>query len=495
VQRTAGSLRARLNRVWGYLLALRLREAFGLIGSIEQALSEMDGSVTAAIRTEIAASRALGFALRDDCVAALPAALLCLNAGADAPVAFVAATLCRVAYWKLGDFGRYHAVRREQPVWKERRAGLLCFDKAVEAAVEMQQLRFGVASRLAREALALVTRSSPRAWPPALLPSAVLAQLFYEQGALRDAEAQVRDCLPLINARGTPETSVRVYPLLARIAAHRTRGDLAWYLLGEGEALGERRGWPRLVAACLQERVELLVRAGKMQEAQSSLERVQLLAATADRGHYVGAAVHRFSALASARVGLPRESSFAVVTTLRHLHQEALTSGDLYGAVQLAICLAESLGALGEEAGALETLTRSLELGASVGIYQSFVDGGPVIGRLLDTLSGRLDAENLAPEQARRRFLQPYVGSVLSGWRRAQEPRGTLFRPKMNGPLSSRECGILSLIRRGYSNKQVALELGIAPETVKSHAKHIFVKLGAQTRVEAVFRAVSLGLI
>ena len=55
--------------------------------------------------------------------------------------------------------------------------------------------------------------------------------------------------------------------------------------------------------------------------------------------------------------------------------------------------------------------------------------------------------------------------------------------------------GILGLVRRGLSNKRIALELGIAPETVKSHAKHIFLKLGAQTRVEAVSRASSLGLI
>jgi ATP/maltotriose-dependent transcriptional regulator MalT len=35
----------------------------------------------------------------------------------------------------------------------------------------------------------------------------------------------------------------------------------------------------------------------------------------------------------------------------------------------------------------------------------------------------------------------------------------------------------------------------IAPETVKSHAKHILLKLAAQTRVEAVSRAHSLGII
>jgi DNA-binding CsgD family transcriptional regulator len=63
------------------------------------------------------------------------------------------------------------------------------------------------------------------------------------------------------------------------------------------------------------------------------------------------------------------------------------------------------------------------------------------------------------------------------------------------GRLSPREHIVLQLISRGHSNKRVAQRLGIAPETVKYHAKNIFVKLGAQSRLEAVMRALTLGLI
>jgi DNA-binding NarL/FixJ family response regulator len=55
--------------------------------------------------------------------------------------------------------------------------------------------------------------------------------------------------------------------------------------------------------------------------------------------------------------------------------------------------------------------------------------------------------------------------------------------------LSPRESNVLRLIGRGLSNKQIAQELKIAPETVKSHAKRIFTKLNAQTRAHAVARA------
>ncbi len=61
--------------------------------------------------------------------------------------------------------------------------------------------------------------------------------------------------------------------------------------------------------------------------------------------------------------------------------------------------------------------------------------------------------------------------------------------------LSARERTIVLLMGHGLSNKRIARQLSIAPETVKSHAKHIFWKLTAQTRAQAVYRASELGLI
>jgi LuxR family maltose regulon positive regulatory protein len=44
---------------------------------------------------------------------------------------------------------------------------------------------------------------------------------------------------------------------------------------------------------------------------------------------------------------------------------------------------------------------------------------------------------------------------------------------------------VLSKIGQGYSNKRIARTLEISPETVKSHVKHIFLKLDVATRSEA----------
>ncbi|MGO9930637.1 MAG: LuxR C-terminal-related transcriptional regulator [Steroidobacteraceae bacterium] len=66
---------------------------------------------------------------------------------------------------------------------------------------------------------------------------------------------------------------------------------------------------------------------------------------------------------------------------------------------------------------------------------------------------------------------------------------------RVHQPLSRRERSILHMIALGMSNKRIAQSLGIAPSTVKSHVKSIFVKLRTRTRAQAVARAASLELL
>jgi DNA-binding NarL/FixJ family response regulator len=62
-------------------------------------------------------------------------------------------------------------------------------------------------------------------------------------------------------------------------------------------------------------------------------------------------------------------------------------------------------------------------------------------------------------------------------------------------PLSERELEILTLTGKGLTNKAIGVQLGISDRTVQNHLANIFNKLQAQSRTEAVMRAVSLGLI
>lgn len=66
---------------------------------------------------------------------------------------------------------------------------------------------------------------------------------------------------------------------------------------------------------------------------------------------------------------------------------------------------------------------------------------------------------------------------------------------KLVEPLTDRELEILRLVAMGYTNKAIGAHLGISDRTVQGHLAHIFAKLQAASRTEAVMRAVSLGLI
>jgi DNA-binding NarL/FixJ family response regulator len=61
--------------------------------------------------------------------------------------------------------------------------------------------------------------------------------------------------------------------------------------------------------------------------------------------------------------------------------------------------------------------------------------------------------------------------------------------------LTDREMEVLRLTARGYTNKAIAVQLDISDRTVQGHLAHIFDKLHAASRTEAVMRAVALGWI
>jgi len=74
----------------------------------------------------------------------------------------------------------------------------------------------------------------------------------------------------------------------------------------------------------------------------------------------------------------------------------------------------------------------------------------------------------------------------------------SLFKSQEHVPvetLTDREHDVLRLTARGFTNKAIGIQLGISDRTVQGHLAHIFSKLRAASRTEAVMRAVSLGWI
>ncbi len=63
----------------------------------------------------------------------------------------------------------------------------------------------------------------------------------------------------------------------------------------------------------------------------------------------------------------------------------------------------------------------------------------------------------------------------------------------MGKPLSAREREVLRLLAQGRSNHEIARQLVVAVSTIKTHLHHLFAKLQASDRLQAVTRACQLG--
>jgi ATP/maltotriose-dependent transcriptional regulator MalT len=481
---TAARSRACLRRAWGLLSQLRIEPALSLASSIEPGLADLDEGEASDLERELGYVRAAAFTLADQSERAWPLVLRCLDQ-ADPGWSPLATGLARLGAWRAGDLEAFHGLGRPSLERNADRRGrhILVFDRAMEAALEAQQLRFASARRLGEDALQLAGEGAARGAD--LFPAAVLADLAYEEGRLDLAWSLLEPRLPLVRSHGSLECAIRVYPRLSQIAQVRGQIQYAATLLREGELLGQARGWPRLAAACLHARFELFHLEGRLDDARSCAGDLERLVSVAcgDGQMNPGA----YAALAAARLELESGVDSRAVATIRQLHHSAIARQDLYTGLALSVRLIDALCAIGQTEEAAVLLCRVLEVGVQTGLYQTLLDSGPRVRSLLEALFAG------GHDDCLHRRLSAYAGHLLEHWTPASaQSRGG---QRSSGPLSRRECAILRLIGQGYSNKEIGLALGIAFETVKSHAKNIYNKLGAANRAEAVVRAERLGFL
>jgi DNA-binding NarL/FixJ family response regulator len=85
------------------------------------------------------------------------------------------------------------------------------------------------------------------------------------------------------------------------------------------------------------------------------------------------------------------------------------------------------------------------------------------------------------------------AGAVARGELPAPEPSAGPVR-RRGSILSAREEEVLHLLAQARSNRDIAEAMSIAEGTVKRHTSSIYAKLGARSRMEAVRKAVLLGI-
>lgn len=160
---------------------------------------------------------------------------------------------------------------------------------------------------------------------------------------------------------------------------------------------------------------------------------------------------------------------------------DAAEDGDRVGtANEILVLQSLALEAQGETSLALEPLARVLERAEPEGYFRLFLDEGTPMLRLLRAAAGA----GIRPDYVRR----------LSQALRQGEGAGAEQQPVAE-PLSKRELHVLRLLATTLSGPEIARQLHVSLNTMRTHTKHVFAKLEVTSRAAAVRRAEALGLI
>ena len=472
------------------LVELRIDEALATIAQFDDEIARAGASVASRSREFAEVLRAVLLVLKSQDGATVRSALAVLESrqrsGGKSPAL---ATVLRVGYWKERDFDRYYAVPRVNYVVPAHRGthGLATIVGPIfEAIVEAEQLRLAVATRLARSAYERAASRFGKRSPVTARAAVVLAELLYEEGHCAGLEAIVMESLTVVQSSGNEESALRGYRVLARLAARRGDMQFALLILKEAEILAAARDWMQMMAQSLMLRTQFLLKEGRTREAVMCSELIEALA----RDVPADDSLRTSHAVASAQVLVATGEARRAATILRTLQAASSGKRDNYWALRLSVQLADALLACEEHAEGRAMLVQALQVGARAGVYQTFVDAGAHVAGLLLSLHRANSQDSHLPLE-----LSPYIGSILAD-RAQQQTRTPPARvSRVTESLSPREHSVLRAMSCGLSNKRIAQELQIAPETVKSHVKGIFMKLSVQTRAHAVSTAGALGIL
>jgi LuxR family maltose regulon positive regulatory protein len=197
--------------------------------------------------------------------------------------------------------------------------------------------------------------------------------------------------------------------------------------------------------------------------------------------------LHEFEHLTLARIYIalyrnaPENGSPGEIMILLDRLLQAAEAGDRIGSViEILMLQALAYQAQNDLPRALESLEHALTLAEPEGYVRLFVDEGQSIMLLLR-------------EAARRGIVPNYASQLQMAFEQTGD-RMPAARPLVE-PLSERELDVLRLLGTELSGPEIAQELNVSLNTLRTHTQNIYTKLGVNNRRAAIRRAEELRLL
>jgi LuxR family maltose regulon positive regulatory protein len=348
------------------------------------------------------------------------------------------------------------------------------------ADIRMAQGRLHEAMRTYERALQLATKQGE----PILRGTADLyvgmSELYREQNNLDAATQHLLKSKELGEHTGLQQNRYRWYVAMAQI--QKAQGDLdgALDLLHEAERLYVRDFFPnvRPVAALV---ARVWVAQGRVGEALG-WARERGLDGSDDLSY-----LREFEHVTLARVLLARYKSdhadrsiLEVMGLLERLLKAAEEGERMGSAIEILVLQALAHQTQGDIPAALVPLERALTLAEPEGYVRIFVDEGLPMAVLLE-------------EATKHRIAPNHVRHLLTAFGSASDK--TPIKQMLIEPLSERELEVLRLLRTDLDGPEIARELVVSLNTMRTHTKNIYSKLGVNNRRAAVHRAEELDLL
>ena len=307
-----------------------------------------------------------------------------------------------------------------------------------------------------------------------------LSDLHRERGELDAAREQLRLSAELGEHNGLPQHPYRSRLAMARMRAIEGDVEGARSLLDDAERVYTTDFSPsvRPIPAV---RAGLLADHGYLDEALAWVRERHLTAD--DELDYVGEFEHLILArvlLAQSRTERSGDGADDAARLLERLRGEAEAGGRDGDLAHILVLSALAEDARGHRPIAIAHLERAINLAEPEGYQRLFLDEGSRLRPLLEAVAaGSASAA--------------YVGGILEP--SSHRARHSVAPQPLVDPLSDRELDVLRLLTSELTGPEIARELMVSLNTVRTHTKNIYSKLGVTSRRAAVRLADELRLL
>jgi LuxR family maltose regulon positive regulatory protein len=340
-----------------------------------------------------------------------------------------------------------------------------------------------------RELVDLGSQGSGRELPLAAVGHVGLACIALERDQLEAAEEHLKVGRRLGGHRVGTNTLVAAAIARSRLREYAGDSEGAWAALDEVARIRRVKESAPAVHRLTRQRLWLHLSAGELDEADRLGRRLEAGLEPEEFGGREPAVFREAQEILMARLDLRRGEPAQALGRLERWEGMAEIGGRRGRLIEIHLLQALAHRAEGRASDALSYLERSLALAEPEGTVRVFLDEGEPAADLLRAF-GRGSS---APSHLRR-FASSLLEAFEALWR-GDDEGVSAGRPGLVEPLTRRERQVLRLLATGLSGPEIAEELVIAHSTVRTHLKHIYSKLDAHGRHEAMARAKTMGLV